>query len=214
MMQFVQPLLAGTYSALAYLGFIAVLVVLGLPAIGTTRNRIVAELEAGEKRELLDVVEEISSQIRDYVAITTLMSILTGAVTAGCAFAFGLDLAISWGLLNFLLNYVPLVGNIIGIIPPVLYALLQFDGWIRPVGLFAALAVLQLVISNFVYPMAQGRSLALPPVVILLALTFWSWIWGVAGALIALPLTVTAIIICRQFGSTRWIATLLSSESD
>ena len=76
--------------------------------------------------------------------------------------------------------------------------------------MFAGYAVLQIVISNFVYPMLQGRSLSLPPVAVVVALAFWSWVWGIAGALIAVPLTVTLVIVCQHFPSTQWIARLLA----
>jgi predicted PurR-regulated permease PerM len=210
-MQLVHPLLAGTYAALGYLGFIAVLVVLGLASVGPLRDRLGASLGRDGKHELLDAIDVTSARIRDYLGITTLMSVLTGAATALWTLLFGLDLVVTWGLLNFLLNYIPVIGNIIGILPPTLYALVQFDGWGRPAAIFAGLAVLQIVISNFVYPLAQGRSMALPPVVIVVALTFWSWVWGIAGALIAIPLTVAVLIACDHFPRTRWIATLLST---
>jgi len=76
---------------------------------------------------------------------------------------------------------------------------------------FIGFAVLQIVISNFVYPTLQGHSLALSPVAIIVALAFWSWVWGIAGALIAVPLTAALVIICEHFRSTEWIARLLSS---
>jgi predicted PurR-regulated permease PerM len=210
-MRLVQPLLAGTYSALAYLGFIAVLVVLGLASVGPLRDRLSASFGRDGKNELLAAVDEISARIRDYLGVTTLMSVVTGVAVGVWCLLFGLDLALTWGVLNFLLNYVPVIGNIVGIVPPTLYALMQFDGWGRPAAILAGLAVLQIVISNFLYPLLQGRSLALPPVVIVVALTFWSWVWGVAGALIAIPLTAAALIVCDHFPSTRWIATLLST---
>jgi predicted PurR-regulated permease PerM len=97
-------------------------------------------------------------------------------------------------------------------VPPTLYALIQFQGWTMPVIVFVGFAVLQIVISNFVYPMLQGRSLSLSPIAIVMALAFWSWVWGIAGALIAVPLTVALVIVCQHFSSTRWIATLLSTR--
>ena len=78
--------------------------------------------------------------------------------------------------------------------------------------LFVALAVLQLVISNLVYPLLQGRQLAISPLVIVLAMAFWAWMWGIAGALIAIPLTAAIIIVCEQFDRTRWFAELITRE--
>jgi predicted PurR-regulated permease PerM len=75
---------------------------------------------------------------------------------------------------------------------------------------FLGFAALQIVISNIVYPYFQGRTFSLSPAAILVALAFWSWVWGIAGALIAVPLTVGLIITCQHFQSTAWIARLLS----
>ena len=77
--------------------------------------------------------------------------------------------------------------------------------------MFFSFAILQIAISNFIYPMLQGRRLPLSPVAIIVALAFWSWVWGIAGALIAVPLTVALVIICERFPSTEWIARLFSS---
>lgn len=114
------------------------------------------------------------------------------------------------GVVNFVLNFIPVVGNIVGIVPPVLYALVQFDGYTMPLIIFAGFAVLQITISNFVYPVLQGRQLSLPPVIILLAMTLWSWVWGIPGALIAVPLTGALVILCGHFEFSRWISDLLS----
>jgi predicted PurR-regulated permease PerM len=127
------------------------------------------------------------------------------------ALTVGLDLALVWGVLNFLLNFVPVVGNVIGIIPPSLYAIVQFQNLTMPLFVFFGFAVLQIAISNFVYPALQGRQLSLSPVAIIVALAFWSWLWGIAGALIAIPLTVAIVIISEHFPRTEWVARLLST---
>ena len=76
---------------------------------------------------------------------------------------------------------------------------------------FVGFSVIQVVISNFVYPTLQGRSLSLSPIAIVVALAFWGWVWGIAGGLIAVPLTVAIVIVCEHFESTRWVAVLVSS---
>lgn len=207
---FAQDLLANAYTIIAYLGFIAILVVLGLPEIESLKRKIGEEFSEDSRIQIMGVIDEIASKVRLYLGITTLTSLLTGIASGLWAVLFGLDLALVWGILNFLLNYIPVVGNLIGIIPPTLYALIQFQSWTMPLAIFAGLAIIQIVISNFVYPMLQGRSLSLSPVAIVLTLAFWSLIWGVAGALIAVPLTVALITIFEQFDSTRWVAKLVS----
>jgi predicted PurR-regulated permease PerM len=196
------------YTVLGYVGFIAVLVIMGLPEVPALADRFRDLLRSAEHRELVDTVDAIADRCRQYIGTTVLTSLLTGAASALWSLSVGLELALMWGVLNFLLNFIPVVGNIIGIIPPTLYAVVQFDGWTRPAVVFAGFAALQLVISNFVYPMLQGRSMSMPPVAIIVALLFWGWVWGVAGALLAVPLTAAIIIVCEHFKSTEWVSTL------
>ena len=150
-------------------------------------------------------------QIRRYLGTTLATIILTGIASSLWSWMTGLELVLVWGILNFLLNFVPVIGNIVGIVPPVLFAFIQFGGWQMPLLVFAGFVVLQMTISNVVYPILQGKQLSLSPLAIIVAMTFWSWVWGIAGALIAMPLTAAVVMICGQFDRSRWIAKLLSS---
>ena len=210
---FAQTAAMSVYGIVSYVGFIGILVIFGLPEVPRLRERLAAAFGKGTRHELVGIATESSRQIRSYFGVTLFTSVLTGLGSAAIAFATGLDLALVWGLLNFLLNFVPVIGNIIGIIPPALYAVLQFDGITMPILVFVAFAALQLVISNVVYPLLQGRQLAISPLVIVLAMAFWSWLWGIAGALIAVPLTAAVIIVCEQSERTRWFAELLTRSS-
>jgi predicted PurR-regulated permease PerM len=211
LINFAQAVLANAYTVFVYLGFIAVLVILGLPEVPALREKAYEALNASDRRELIATADEIASSIRQYLGVTALTSVITGVASAVWAFTMGLDLALIWGVLNFLLNFVPVIGNIIGIIPPSLYAIIQFQNVTMPLIVFLGFAILQIAISNFVYPALQGRQLSLSPVAIVVALAFWSWLWGIAGALLAVPLTVAIVIICEHFRRTAWIAQLLST---
>lgn len=208
-----EEVLSSAYTVFVYVGFIALLVVLGLPQVPAVRMKIHDEFDGCRQREITETVGEIASKIRQYLGITTVTSFITGVASALWALAVGLDLALVWGVLNFLLNYIPVVGNLVGIIPPSIYALSQFQSWTVPVIFLVGFSVIQIVISNFISPMLQGSSMSLPPIVVVMALAFWSWVWGIAGALIAVPLTVALVIVCEHFKSTRWIAILLSTRS-
>ena len=200
------------YAVVGYLGLVAILVIMGLPEVPTMAQKFREQLHASENRELVDTTDKIAGKFRQYIGVTVLTSLITGVASALWAFAVGLDLALIWGVLNFLLNFIPVIGNVIGIIPPTLYAFIEFEGWTMPVVVFVGFAVLQITISNVIYPMLQGRGMAMPPVAIIVALLFWSWIWGVAGALLAVPLTAALIIVCQHFKSTEWLAKLLARE--
>jgi predicted PurR-regulated permease PerM len=207
-----QVLFWRIYTMLGYFGFIAVLVIIGLPEVPALARKFRDQLRTGENRELVDAVEQIAGKFRQYIGTTMLISLITGVASAMWPFAVGLDLALIWGVLNFLLNFIPVIGNIIGIIPPTLYALIQFESWTMPIVVFVGFAVLQITISNFISPMLQGRGMSMPPAAIIVALLFWGWVWGLIGALLAVPLTAALVIVCQHFKSTEWIAKLLARE--
>jgi AI-2 transport protein TqsA len=207
---FGQALLQNAYTVLVYVGFIAILVILGLPEVPMLRAKIRGELGAKDRQALIDTVDEIAEKVRQYLGVTLLTSTITGIACAAWAFVLGLELALVWGILNFLLNFIPVIGNIVGVIPPTLYALIQFQSWTWSAVVFVGYAVIQIVISNFLFPMVQGYSLFLSPIAIMVALAFWSWVWGIPGALVAVPLTAALVIVCQHFHSVKWIATLLS----
>lgn len=199
------------YSIATFSGFIALLVALGLADVARIRANLFGGLADEARHQLRDTLGTISRQIRRYFATTGATSLLTGVASALWALGTGLDMAAVWGVLNFLLNFVPVVGNVVGIIPPSLYALIQFHNPLMALLVFVGFAVLQTVISNVVFPMFAGRQLSLSPLAIVVSMSFWSWLWGIAGALIAVPLTSAATIALRQFDRTVWIARLLSA---
>lgn len=207
----IQMLASGVYAFVTYIGFIGLVVMLGLPEVPRVRRKLHALVEGGARRDMLEVAEAISGQVRRYLGTTLATSVLTGVASALWSWMTGLELALVWGLLNFLLNFVPVIGNIVGIVPPVLYVFVQFGGWHMPALVFVGFAIVQLTISNVVYPLLQGKQLSLSPLAIIVAMTFWSWVWGVAGALIAVPLTAAIVIVCNQFDRSRWIAKLLAA---
>jgi AI-2 transport protein TqsA len=155
---------------------------------------------------------EIASQFRQYLIAITLSSALAGVAAGMFAFAMGVDLALLWGVISGLLNLIPTVGPAISVVPPTLFALLQFDGLARPAGVFLGLGLIQFLFGNFIDPKIGGRVMSLSPFLVLFAVVFWGWLWGSLGALIAMPLMAAVIIGCRQFESTQWIAMLFSGD--
>jgi predicted PurR-regulated permease PerM len=150
--------------------------------------------------------------VQRYLAAATLTSAITGVLSGLFALVVGLDFAFLWGLIAFVLNYIPTVGSVVAVIPPALFAFLQFDGILMPLVVFFGLSIIQIVMGSFVYPTIAGRTLQVMPVVLLFSLGFWAFIWGIPGALLATPLTVTIMIVLREFGSIRWLPELLADE--
>ncbi|MER0238923.1 AI-2E family transporter [Fulvimarina sp. MAC8] len=209
-----RTILGDIYTVLSYMGVVSVIVILGFPEVPKLAYKFRQEYETGDNRVISQTVTEMADSLRSYLAMTTLTSFITGVASFAWAFALGLDLAVIWGILNFLLNFIPVIGNIIGILPPTLYAFIQYGGWVMPLVVFTGFVILQLVISNFVYPMLQSKGVSLPPITIILSLLFWGWLWGVAGGLLAVPLTAMLVIICSKFQATQKFAVFVGGSED
>jgi predicted PurR-regulated permease PerM len=167
-----------------------------------------------ERHEASEAFLRIRNGIEQYLWVQT----ITGGMIALASFvtmiAVGLNDAAFWAFLIFIVSYIPVIGGLLGIVAPPLFALLQFDSLWQAVVLFAVLNGIGVVVGNFIYPRMQGRSLNMDPVVVLLALAFWGALWGLVGAFLSTPLTVMAMVILAQFDGTRWIAVLLSADGD
>jgi AI-2 transport protein TqsA len=203
--------------ALAVAGGMALVIAyltLGLPEVEDYQRKLGAILPAGADGHWFDVAHEITNNFHRFIVVHTGIGVATGVLTGVITWLIGLDFAFTWGLIAFLLNYIPSFGSIIAIIFPVLFAIVQLDGWWPALLTLATLGAMQLIMSGVVEPLVQGKYLAPSPFVILLSLVFWGWLWGIAGALLSVPLTILIIMTCRQFDRTRWIAVLLSDVEE
>jgi len=162
--------------------------------------------------EVRNLLQRMQKQIQTYVAIKTLTSVLTGAISYAVLKIVGVDFAEFWGFIIFLLNYIPTVGSLLGIIFPALLALIQFS---TPVPFFIVLGgigTVQFLIGNILEPRLTGSSLNISPLVVILSLALWGSIWGIVGMFLCVPLTVIAMIVFSYFERTRPIAILLSGD--
>lgn len=198
------------YSTVAMLGLVLAYLVLGLLEVGDFEAKVAHRLRHHLGDRVLDTTGVISHKVRRHLVALSITSAISGAVTGIYAAALGLDLAIIWGIVTFLLNYIPTLGPLIAIAPPTLYALLQFEGINKPLAIFLGIGAIQFFIGNFVDPKIEGRVLSLSPLVVLFSVAFWGWVWGIFGAFLAVPLTMAIVVSCQQFDTTRWVAALLS----
>jgi predicted PurR-regulated permease PerM len=202
------------YSALGLVVLIIAFALLGLLEVRDFRAKVRGRLDARRADALLDVGGQIADAFRRYFLVKTLTSAITGAASALLALAVGLDFAFVWGLTAFLLEYVPTLGSIAAVIPPSVFAFLQFEGLAKPLAVFLGFAVLQVTLGNIVDPRIEGRYMSLSPVVVLFSIVLWAWMWGPVGALLGVPLTVAIVIACDHFEETRWISALLTDVRD
>jgi AI-2 transport protein TqsA len=168
-------------------------------------------LIVGRDNEELGRSAKIVREIQHYLAIKTLISLATGLTIGVATWALGLDFPLLWGLLAFLLNYIPNVGSIIAAIPAVSVALLQ----IGPTAAILVAAVymgVNALFGNFLEPMLVGRQLGISTLVIILSLVFWGWVWGPIGMFLSVPLTMALKIGLENSDDFRWAAVLMASD--
>lgn len=160
----------------------------------------------------LQSFERFNTGVQQYLAIKTLVSIATGVLISLWLFLLGLDYPLLWGLVAFLMNYVPNIGSIIAAIPAVLLAVVQL-GPIPSLIVAGGYLVVNLLMGNVIEPRLMGRKLGLSTLIVFLSLVFWGWVLGPVGMLLSVPLTMIVKIALEQREDTRWLALLLGSES-
>jgi predicted PurR-regulated permease PerM len=158
------------------------------------------------------IVTDINRRIGAYLALKTLLGVVLGAICWGAMRSVGLQFAGLWAVLIALLNYVPYIGSVLGVVFPTLMSVLQFGEVNEVLIVLLSLTAIQFVIGNIVDPYLMGNSLNLSPFAILASMAIWSAIWGVPGAFLAVPITVIVIIIFSEFEMTWPVAVLLSKN--
>lgn len=196
------------YGGLGVLGLTLVFLLLGLIEARSFAVKL-GRLPAGAKLRL--AATEIGQKFRRYMLVRTFVSIVTGVLTWAFALIIGLELALTWGIIAFVLNYIPFVGSILAIVPPVLFAAVQGGNWSFPILTFIGMAAIQVTMGNYVDPRLEGRALALSPLVVVVSIFFWGLVWGVPGAFIGVPLTIGLVTACSRFESTAWVSQLLGN---
>ena len=157
-------------------------------------------------------IDEVFTKIKHYMAIKAVVSLVTGMLITLLLLLIGLDYAILWGFIVFLLNFIPNIGSILAAVPAVLLAFVQL-------GTFGALEigviylVINIIIGSIIEPKLMGAGLGISTLVVFLSLVFWGWLLGPVGMLLSIPLTITIKIMLYSQDQTRWLAVLMSSSN-
>jgi predicted PurR-regulated permease PerM len=167
-----------------------------------------------DRQEAMQVFVRVRDGVERYLWIQTVTGLIIAVGSWVMMVAVGLDNALFWAFLIFIVNYIPIVGAVAAIVLPALFALAQFDGYVRPALLLAGLWAITFVVGNILLPRMQGDSLNIDPLVVLLSLAFWGALWGLTGMFLSTPLTVLVMVILAQFEGSHWIAILLSADGD
>ena len=168
--------------------------------------------EPARVAQIQALIRDINSRIGTYLVMKTLVNVMLGAASYLILRGFGIEFAGFWALLIGLFNYVPYFGGIVGVTLPTVLAILQFGDFWQVLVFVLAMCVPQVALGNFIEPWLMGSSLNLSPFVILVGLVAWMAIWGIAGAILSVPIMAILVIVFSEFESTRPIAVLLSKE--
>ncbi len=174
--------------------------------------RVVRTLSSKQATEFQGIVTAIESRIQHYLFIKTLMSVTTAGLAALILIVGRVDFVIFSALLIFLLNYIPTFGSLLGTVFPVLITFLRYGFCLRLVLVTASLMIMQFVTGNVLEPQIMGKSMNLSPIIILLSLIFWGWLWGVVGMFLAVPITSAVKIIFESIPALEPVAAAMGSE--
>jgi AI-2 transport protein TqsA len=211
---FIELLRAIASQANQFAGFCVVVFLLltfGLTELDSFRRRLDA-LAPRTGQDISRTTAEIAGKIRKYMLIRTLASIVTGVAVFAFTISAGLELALAWGIISFVLNYIPYVGPLVAVALPVVFASVQFESWQMVVFIFGGLYLIQFLIGNYLEPIIAGRALAISSLVMLVAFFFWAFLWAIPGAFIGIPMTIALLTACEQNPSLNWVAKLLAAR--
>ena len=197
-----------TLSGAVLVFFLTLLMLIDAPG---WRRRLGQILGPEPRHDLFETAEVVGRQVRRYLVIRAAMGVLTAVLYVAWLWIMGVDLLLVWALLTFLLSFVPTLGSVASGILPAVYAVFTKDfGSAVLVGL--GLLAIEQVIGNFVDPRVSGRLISVSPLVILVSLLLWGWIWGAPGLLLAVPMTIAALVACAHVEALRPVALLLSDR--
>jgi predicted PurR-regulated permease PerM len=204
-------------SGVQGVGGTVLLVIIYFGFMVSGRRRISRKFEAiagGSHKDNLtgSLIERTAADIRTYMWVQTVTGVMITAGATAVMLAVGLHNVLFWSVVFFLLTFIPQIGVTVGSIAPALFALLQFPTTWQAVLIFAVIQLVAFVVGNLIYPRMQADTQNIDPIATILALSFWTLLWGIAGAFLAVPMTLMLMMVFAQFDSTKWVAAALSNN--
>jgi predicted PurR-regulated permease PerM len=208
---FVQMLRAIGGSLQGVLSFCIVtfvFVILGLLEVGPLASRL-RQIGSGGAN---DTAAEIAARLQTYMLVRFGMSALTGLSFWAFTALYGLELHREWGVIAFVLNFIPFIGSFIATLLPTVFAAAQFESLSAALVVFVGLNLLQFIIGSYIEPRVAGTAVSVSPFMVLFAVFFWGMLWGIAGAFIGVPILIPLAAVCARHPQSQPIAVLLSAD--
>lgn len=207
-----QSMAGSFFSFMGNAFWVILFVIFILSERGGVARKIVKGFGPEQAIDILDTMHRINKSVQQYLGLKTLISLLTGILVTLALALLQAPFPFLWGLLAFLLNFIPNIGSIVAGIPPILITLFDSGSITRTLMVTLSFVVIQTLVGNFVEPKVLGKGLDLSPLVVLLSLLFWGWLWGIPGMLLSVPLTAALKISLEQFDQTKPIAIILGDN--
>jgi predicted PurR-regulated permease PerM len=208
----VQEIATRLNSLVGFSLLVFVFMMLGLLEAGDFTKKLRSLANQERVQLLIEAGEQIAVKFRKYMLVRSLASVMTGVATWAFAYLAGIELAAAWGVIAFSLNYVPFIGPFVATVLPALFATAQLESWQMGMSVILGLSVIQFLIGSYLEPLLAGATLTISPFVVVFAVFFWSFMWGIPGAIIGVPLMIAGLTICEKYSSSRWIAVMLSGS--
>ncbi len=176
---------------------------------GRLKGKLRAGVDPGQAEKVLAAVGTIDENVRKYLVIKTVMSLINGLTVWLVLTLFGVDFALIFGFLAFALNYIPSVGSIVATVLRVAFAFFQFGTIWVPLWILVITTGADTVMGNVVEPRIMGKGLGLSPLVVLFSLLLWGWLWGIPGMILAVPIMSGIKIVCENVPGLRPVAILI-----
>lgn len=168
--------------------------------------------DAEDRERARAIIGHMNERIGNYLVVKTVVNVILGVVSLAIMWVIGIEFAVFWAVLIGFLNYIPYVGSLIGVIFPVLLSLAQFGSITVSVLTLVALSLAQIVVGSVVEPRMMSRAFNLSAFVVLVSLSVWTSLWGVPGAILAVPMTSILVIVLAEIDGTRPVAIMLSAN--
>ena len=197
---------------LATAGLVIALVIFMLLAQGDMRNRLIRLMGTGQLTLTTRALDEAGQRISRYLLMHTIVNGSHGAVLGLGLFVIGLPYALLWGVLAFLCRFIPYIGPAVSALVPVALSLAAFPGWTQLFLVVGFIIVLELVSNMILEPLIYGRTAGISEVALMVAIAFWTWLWGPIGLLLATPLTVSLGVLGRYVPQLEFLGVLLNDD--
>ena len=194
------------------LGLISLFAIFFLLEMRDLREKIEFAFGHTGKGRVTVMITDIIEQVTRYLSVKFILSSATGIIVFIGLSLVGLDFPVVWAFLAFILNFIPTFGSIISVLATSLFGVIEFFPHPGPISIvFILMSCTNFTIGNILEPRIMGRNLGLSPFVIIVALTFWGWLWGFAGLVIGVPMMVILKIVCENIDFLEPVARLLGS---